>query len=244
MIKPSKNLLDSLNLTDKQGLVYFAALSLGEGSMQDLSRRSGIKRTTIYTFIEALKEKGFLTETKRKKRKIYSAIDPDRLLEIQRFKMAELQSLIPELKAIYNKSSAKPKVTYHEGMDGIKEVYGDMLNDQKEILAYEDLEHMKKTMPRSFYNYFPAERARRRIPFKSISRNSVIAEEFTKNNLQLLRETKLIKSADFKTEINIYGSKVALMSFTTQPAFCVLIEDENIANTLRVAWNELWKRLN
>ena len=63
MIKPSKNLLDSLNLTDKQGLVYFAALSLGEGSMQDLSRRSGIKRTTIYTFIEALKEKGFLTET-------------------------------------------------------------------------------------------------------------------------------------------------------------------------------------
>ena len=53
----------------------------------------------------------------------------------------------------------------------------------------------------------------------------------------------MVDSGDWKTEINIYGDKVALMSYRTKIPFCVLIEDHNIAETLRSAWKELWERL-
>ena len=54
---------------------------------------------------------------------------------------------------------------------------------------------------------------------------------------------KFIKAEELKTEINIYGDKVAMMSFRSNPPFAVLIENKDIAETLRTAWQELWERL-
>jgi sugar-specific transcriptional regulator TrmB len=242
-IKVSKSLLNSLSLRESEFEVYAAALSLGEGTMQDLARRSGVKRTSIYAFIDELKSRGFITETKKKKRRVYSAVSPSQLVEMEKTRLTELEGFLPELLTIHNKSKKKPRVVFYDGVEGIEEVYGDMLRDQKEIIAYEDLEHMKLILPKSFYNYFPPERARRGIPFRSITRDSATAREFIKNNPQLLRNTKLLQSKDFKTEINIYGNKVAMMSYGESSPFCVLIEDANIAQTLRITWEELWNRL-
>ncbi len=47
----------------------------------------------------------------------------------------------------------------------------------------------------------------------------------------------------FKTEINIYGNKVAFISFRSREPFAVLIEDEGITETLRTAWKEIWGKL-
>ncbi len=243
MKKISSSLLTSLGLSPAEADVYVAVLELGEANLQEIADKSGVKRTTIYHFLPELKTRGFLIETKKRKRKVYSATHPEQLLEIEKTRLAELERLMPELLAIQNQSQTKPKVTFYEGVDGIKEVYADMLKDKKHIIAFEDLEHMKEGLPSSFYDFFPSERAKRNITFHSIARDSEIAREFVKSNIKLLRQTKLLRTADWKTEINIYGSKVALMSFRTDPPFCVLIEDPSIADTLKTAWKELWQRL-
>lgn len=239
----SKTLLRSLALSQPQAWVYTAALELGEATMQQLSRKSGVKRTSIYNFLDELKERGFIVETVKRKRKVYSAIDPEQLVEIEKTRLIELERTLPELRAIKNKSRSTPRVAFYEGIEGIKEVYADMLKDKKEIHAFEDLEHMKAVLSKQFYDWFPPERARRNISFKSILRDSAEARELTKKNIRLLRQSKLLKTADWKTEINIYGDKVALMSFRAKTPFCVLIEDQSIAETLRDAWTELWDRL-
>ncbi len=243
MIKISKNLLNSLGLRQPQYKVYEAALILGESSIQDLARRSGVKRSTIYTFIEELKDRGFILETQKNKRKVYSAVEPSQLLEMERTRLIELEKILPELEAVHNKSNKKPRVAYYEGVEGIESVYANMLKEKQEIFALEDLSQMKKVLPKSFYDHFPQERARRGIPFRSISRDSEIARSFIRDNVKLLRETKFIQSEELRTEINIYGNKVALMSFKEHQPFCVLIEDTNIAQTMKVAWIELWNRL-
>lgn len=243
MNKFSKNLLHSLGLSESQALVYLATLELGEANMQELARKSGVKRTSIYNFIDELKSRGLLVETVKRKRKIYSAATPDQLFEIEKTRLAELEQTMPELRAVQNKSRTKPRVRFYEGIEGIKEVYADTLKDKKEILAFEDLEHMNIGLPKSFYEWYPGERARRGIPFKSITRDSKEAQRLTQHNIKLLRKSKLISSADWKTEINIYGDKVAMMSLRAKNPFCVLIEDHDIAETLRSAWNELWNNL-
>lgn len=243
MKKLSNSLLHSLNLTEAQASVYAAALELGVANMQQLATKSGIKRTSIYNFIEEMKERGFIVEITKRKRTMYSAVAPEQLVEIEKTRLAELEHALPELRAIQNESMTKPRVAFYDGIEGIKEVYADILKDKKEIVAFEDLENMKKVLPDSFYRWFPTERARRNITIKSILRDSPEARKITELDIRLLRKTKLINSSDWKTEINIYGDKVALMSYRTKIPFCVLIEDHNIAETLRSAWKELWERL-
>lgn len=236
-------LLRGLNITQLQAKVYFAALELGQSNIQDLSRKSGVKRTSIYNFIQDLKERGLLLETTKKNRRLYSAMHPEQLLEMEKARIAELQHAIPELLAIHNGAKNKPRVTFYEGVQGIEEVYADMLKEGKPIFAYEDLEHMKAGMRSSFYDSWPDERAKRNIPFKSITRDSPVARDFMKTNIRRLRKSKFIESPDLKTEINIYGDKVAMMSFRKDAPFCVLIEDRGIAETLGTTWQQLWDKL-
>lgn len=243
MKKLSKQLLASLNISESQAAVYVAALELGVANMQQLALKADVKRTSIYNFIEEMKARGFIVEITKRKRTMYSAVAPEQLVEIEKTRLAELEHAIPELRAIQNDSRTKPRVTFYEGVEGIKEVYADILKDKKEIIAFEDLENMKKVLPDSFYNWFPPERARRDIPIKSILRDSAEARKITQYDIRLLRETKFLKADDWKTEINIYGDKVALMSYRAKLPFCVLIEDHNIAETLRSSWTALWERL-
>ena len=126
-----------------ESAVYRAALELGTATMQDLARKSGVKRTSIYNFIDKLKEQGFISMTKRKKRILYGATHPKHLVEIQKQNIAQLERTLPELTAIYNKSAQKPRVTFYEGAEGIKEVYADTLREQRPIIALSDWDYMK-----------------------------------------------------------------------------------------------------
>jgi len=238
-----KNALKSLGFSDSETRVYLAALELGEATMQDLARKSGVKRTSIYNFIDHIKESGLITLTRRKRRILYSAIHPKQLLEIQKQHLLEFEQTLPELTAIYNKYPQKPKVTFYEGREGIKEVYADTLREQRPIVAWSDWDHMESALGSDFYKSYPVERAKRHIPFSTITRDSKIARDISLKNEAHLRKMKFIKAQELKTEINIYGNKVALMSFRNNPPFAVLIENDGIAETLRTAWQELWERI-
>ncbi|OGG50919.1 hypothetical protein A2763_02670 [Candidatus Kaiserbacteria bacterium RIFCSPHIGHO2_01_FULL_54_36] len=243
MAEISENLLKTLGLNAMQAQVYVAALELGEATMQALARKSGVNRSTIYTFIDELKARGFILEGRKHKRNVYSAAHPEALVEMQQSKVAELQRLLPELMAINNKSDKKPRVTFYEGFSGVEEVYNDQLREKKEILAYEDLEALLGELPERMSYWFPAERAKRDILIRSISRDVPLAREFSKRNRGLLRETKFITAPKFKTDINIYGDKVALIDLQASSPFAVIIENHNLAETMRTVWKQLWDKL-
>ena len=243
MVKIHDELLHLLGMTDMQAKAYVAALELGEGTMQMLARKSGINRSTIYTFIDELKDRGYILETRRAKRRVYSAVHPERLVEMQKTRLGGLERILPELLAINNQSAQKPRVTFYEGVKGIEDVYADMLREKKEILSYEDMDNLKAGLPERFFNSFPKERARRDILIRSISRDTPFAREFSEKNRGLLRETKFIATDELRTDISIYGDKVALMDLRGDPASCVLIENRNLAETLRTVWRQLWDKL-
>ncbi|MCI0619464.1 BlaI/MecI/CopY family transcriptional regulator [Candidatus Wolfebacteria bacterium] len=242
-MQQTNSAIKALGLSDMEAEVYLAALELGEGTMQALAKKSGVNRSTIYTFIDELKERGFITETKRGKRRLYVATNPERLVQMQKVRTGELERALPELLAIHNSARNKPRVTFYEGVEGIKEIHADMLTAEQEIQAYEDLEGLKNNLPASFFEQFPKERMRRGILYRSISRDSETARVFVKNNIGFLRETKLIITEPLNIEVSIYGDKVALMSLTSNPPFGVLIQDKNIAQVQRIMWQELWNRL-
>lgn len=240
----SVGMLKSLNLSEAQGAVYVAALELGQATMQALAKKSGVKRTSIYNFIEEMKERQLIVETRKKKRNVYSAVAPDQLMEMERLRLHELQQLMPELTAIQNKGRNKPHVTFYEGVEGIKEVYADSLKEKKTIYGFWDYENATKVMGEEYYDsYYRPERKRLNIFYKGILRDSPATRASLQYDNKAFRESKFIQKGEFTTEINIYGNKVALLSFLNKPPFGVLIEDKDIADTLRTAWENLWDKL-
>jgi len=237
------SLIRGLGLTAPEARVYLAALELGEASMQELARKAKVKRTTLYHFIDSLVAGQLLVELRKGKRKVFSAVSPQHLLELSKQRMWELERTMPLLRAIENRSAKKPHVTFHEGVEGIKEIYSDMLTTGKAIVGWSDYKHMWPVLGLKYCTYFPQERAKRGIPFHSIASDSPESRKIAAGDATVLRQTKFLKSGDLKTEINVYGNKILLASFRSSPVFAVLIEDADIAETLRVTWKELWNKL-
>lgn len=236
--------LKTLGLSKAETAVYLATLELGQAHVQEISRKSRVKRTSIYNFIDSLKERQFLSEIKKGKRRLYSAASPASLLQIEKSRVASLEQLIPALLAINNSSANKPKVTYHEGIEGMQEIYAQMLHDKHTIYAWEDLDRMFDIMPAQWTKWYPTERSAKKIPLRTITRDTPLARKFIGDkNVGYSRESRLLSSNEFGTDIEIFGNKVALFSLRKDFPFGVLIEDEPLAGTLKIVWRELWDRL-
>ncbi len=238
-----ENLFKELGVNDEQAKVYLAALELGQANMNELAEKARLKRTSVYNYVAELIQKKLITTGKKRKRIVYSAIHPNMLIEIEKARLAELHRTLPELLAIYNKSKTKPTVTFFEGVDGIKEVLQDMLKEKQTVSAFSDFKHMAAVFGDYYFDVFPPERARRGIVSRNIVPDTPKARELAKKDARYLRETKFLQVPDLKTEINIYADKVALNSYQSNPPFSVIIEDHDIAETLRTIWQQLWNKI-
>jgi len=239
----TKLALRKLGLKEAQIKIYLAALELGQASVQEIARKAGLKRTTVYNFLEDLKNKQLLREVKRRKRSVYTAAHPEHLFELEKSRMEDLRRALPELLAVQNKQKSKPRMAFYEGAEGIQEIVKDSLQTKNPIVSWSwhDPKKLKEIMGR-LYDEYPLERARRNILMRSIWRNGPEGREEVKNDRRFLRETKLI-DVESKADVMIYDSKIVMFGGYSSTPFAVLIEDPDLADTLRTIWGELWKRL-
>ena len=61
-----ENVLKAYGLNEKQIKVYLACLELGSASVQKISQKSGLIRTTVYEVLETLKQRGFTSSFLKK----------------------------------------------------------------------------------------------------------------------------------------------------------------------------------
>jgi HTH-type transcriptional regulator, sugar sensing transcriptional regulator len=241
-----KKQLEKLNLTPREAKVYLALLDLGEAGIEQISKKSKVKRTTVYDVIESLKEKGLIGAAKRKKRAFYFAEDP-RILESQlEEKKAVLSGILPQLLSMANFIDKKPKIKYFEGVEGIKNVYKDTLNFPKqEILMWGSTDVFKYFDEDFMWNFYLAKRLEKRIWMRAVGEDSEVVRKIQADDKKNLRQTRLYKKdglLSFEVEINLYGkNKIGIMSFKEQLG--LIIESEKIFNTLKSIFELNWRML-
>ena len=71
--------LQEIGLSEKEAQMYLALLQVDSESIQELAKRTGINRTTVYPVLETLKKKGLVSEIQIGKKTYYSAASPERL---------------------------------------------------------------------------------------------------------------------------------------------------------------------
>ena len=232
-------ILQGLGLNGKEVKMYLACLELGSATVQEIAEKSGVKRTSIYNFLEVMKAKGFITEVRHDKRILLIPEEPSVLLSRAEDQRKKLEAALPELMSIYNRPGDKPKVRFYQGVEGLKRVYEDTLTTGEIIYEISDYERMFAAVEGDWMWGYPKRRTELGIKAFSIAKEGPQAEAVRATDTKQLRETRFVADVNFETEINIYGDKVALLSFR-RPYAAVIIEDKAITQTLRSMWKIIW----
>lgn len=237
--------LEKLGLDEKESKVYLALLELGEGNIQQIARKSGVKRTTVYDMIESLKTRGLVSATARKKKTVFVAEDPRKMEYTLDEKKKTLEALMPELLSIANRLDKKPRIRFYEGAEGIKEVYKDALNySDQEMLAW-----VSPTVAGNFDmqfldEYYLPKRVAKKIWVRAIAPDEPFMQKYKGLDEKSLRKTKLVSASLFpiEVEINLYGkNKIAIMSFSEKIG--LIIESQKIFTTLKSIFEMNWKSI-
>ncbi|MBI2448584.1 hypothetical protein HYV44_03470 [Candidatus Microgenomates bacterium] len=241
-------ILQELGIKEQEIAIYLASIEGSPSSVIDLSKRTGMKRTNIYSFLDDMVEKGLISPTPVGKKTLYAATEPENLVNILEKQKEKLLSVIPDLSLIFIKSgSKKPKIRFHEGVKGLQEIYEDTLDQEEgsEILAYASFEDVYEIFSPAFREYYLKKRVEKKKIFtKAIARSGKHANIHSASDKDELRETILLPKEDFpvSNEINIYKNKVAILSFGEEK-LGVIIESQQIADTQRAIFNSFWKLL-
>ncbi|MEK7172806.1 MAG: helix-turn-helix domain-containing protein [Patescibacteria group bacterium] len=239
------NSLEKIGLTEKQAKVYLACLELGGARISDIAKKSKIKRTTCYHLIKELMEMGVVSLAKQKKAGFFLAEDPKILEQNFKLKLQTIQEILPQLDAVYNVLPQKPKVSFYEGVEGVKTIFEDTLKKTREgdtIYAYTGKKTFLHYMPKKWGQDFIKRRIDKKIRIKFIALSSEYAEILKEGAQQQLREYKIVPSQNrhFTADIQIYSNKVAIIS-PEENFMGILIESKEMAEMMKMAFELMWK---
>ncbi|MFA5961550.1 MAG: helix-turn-helix domain-containing protein [Parcubacteria group bacterium] len=233
--------LKKIGMEEKQAKLYLACLSLGATTIIEIARKTGIKRTTVYENLDEMVRAGYVKVMKKEKRKRYLALEPKELKDLIRRKEALLEQIMPQLTAMNNVSSIKPKVWFYEGKEGILEAYEDSLNYSNiEVVGFASGEVLKMFSLKEVEKYI-ARRQRKKIIQTLIMPEDKDAKSFIVNASEQLRRVKVVSEEEypFKIEINIYANRLAL--FSVKDKMAVIMESEPISSAMRMIFRMCWK---
>jgi HTH-type transcriptional regulator, sugar sensing transcriptional regulator len=235
-------ILQSIGFQGKRAEVYLACLELGKATAYLISRKTNIKKPTVYDLVNDLMQEGILYKTIKNKVTYYYPSDPLALVNKTKEKTKQIESIMPFLQNLYTSSSVKPFIRYFEGKEGIKEIYEDTLRTLKkgDIIYFFMGEGMIDYLPKYAREYVDR-RVEKGIVSKGIFRRRSELQEYLENNEKELRITKVLdeKKFPFSHEINIYKNKVAIATYGNE-MFGMLIESKEFYLAMKAIFDLAW----
>ena len=231
-------LLKQLGFSKNESDVYLASLELGLSSAQDIAKKAGIKRTTAYSVLDYLVQRGVMAKTEVKNKTRFLVEPPEKLLSMITNLQSQLSKLMPELQAIYNAKPTKPKITFYEGDEAIQNVYDDTLREKPdEILEWNTEKYFERYPTHDYIK----KRVELNIKARRMASNG---SKWHKKHKHLdkseLAETIIVPQNVFNPEIevNIYNDKIAFMNYAENMS--VIIESKPIAKAMKQVYELSW----
>lgn len=112
--------IKSLGFTDNEAAIYLKLLELGGASYTDLAKTTGIKRTSLYTMISPLRERGVVNYDIETRKLVPEA--PDVLFALMQAKVLRFHKLIPQLKNL-SSASAFSRIRFYNGPEQMKKMF-------------------------------------------------------------------------------------------------------------------------
>ncbi|MBP9749582.1 MAG: hypothetical protein KBD21_02535 [Candidatus Pacebacteria bacterium] len=250
----TKDIIDT-GLSKVQAVVYEVLLKLGESPASTITkaipRDMTISRPLVYRALEELIELELASKldvTGKVARfipkhpvAITKVIDAQR----ERIERTKKQFITTQgkLSSLFNLTVGKPGVQFYEGEDGVWEVLMDSLTASEEILAYSDLDAIRKYIPELNAEYATL-REEKGVKKRALVIDSPETRKFLQSYNPTYTKQKLIKTAEgvtaFQTTVQIYDNKISYITLTDEYFVGIIVTDQHIADTQRFLFESLW----
>ena len=244
--------LKNLDLNDNEINVYLTLLQIGSSPASAIGKRAGIERSHCVYICKRLLKKRSITFVEKNNAFIFTALPPKELFNILESEKREtedkeiqLNRIIGLLENMVNENTSLPKIQFFEGVDGMIRIYQDILEANKDIYDCNIID--KSLVHKDIISYWKNEYMpqREKMTNKSFSlyNREEGFEEYTKYDKKVRRTTLFIPKEEFpfKSQIMIYGKKIAFLSLSSHDLTGTIIENDAIFETqfslFRMAWN-------
>jgi len=240
-------ILREIGLSPNEASVYFAMVQLGPSPILKISRTSEVKRTTIYSVIESLKEKGLVRLEMKGFKKLFVAESPERLESILEQKKNEFKKHLNDFLGIYNKGGGETLIKIYEGIEATKTIYNELLRDIKPGEDYLIISDVEKTfaMDREFFTDLRDRRAKLPIKVRILVNDPETKEADVFRNYQKnfnLQAKFLPPNAKLTTNIVVTPQRLVLHQLE-QPIMAIVIENKSTIKAHQEMFEVMWNSI-
>ncbi len=238
-------LLIDLGLSDKEAKVYLAFLSLKKGTITRAAKISGIKRTTVYSLLESLKNKGLINIEIQGWKQYYVAESPKKLEILLEEKKKTLLENISDLEAIQGNAEKGGFIRYYEGLEASKSAYEDLLKNLKKDDFYYSIgggEKWVNSDKRYFHSYIKR-RARLNKKAKIIVNKSKTVDAYKVNQQLYGEEIKILANDKFISTNFIITPSTMIIHNLDMPVMTIVIENDSVINLQKMLFELIWGTL-
>ncbi|MCH2207397.1 MAG: hypothetical protein MK132_16190 [Lentisphaerales bacterium] len=239
-----KEKLKSLGLSVKEVSVYLSLSKMGSGTVMEISYKSGVNRCTIYDILESLNQRGLVSQTYKGKKRIFIVQHPESLNNVPRQALETIGNIMPDLNALYNKATYKPRIEYYEGYDGIVYANDQLLkNTEKEYFYFGSVEEMTRLIGHQYLEAFVKKRVRKGIWSNAIRvRTKDTDHKFMKGTEKNLRRVKYFPKAIKEDVAALYISDrhITIISSFNE-GYSIIIESPELIALMKTMWNMMWE---
>ncbi len=239
------NVLRNIGLSDKAAKVYMASLELGEATVQELAEKAALKRTTVYYTIEELIAAGALLQTERKRKTLYIAEPPARLLKAAEERMKEFESFVPFLESQKNAPPSRPRVYFLYGAAGFKQAW-------EKIFDSGEKEYCIITQGENFLDFVKEKyiteaiiRKKKKLGIRSrqLICDSPYARDILAKDFQENRESKVLPPRYQFPFTQIICGPLAIFISPRYENMLFIVENASFARTQRLLFDLIWNSL-
>ena len=229
-----EKVLRDVGLTESESKVYLALLKNGESLAGRLSRLTGIHRRNVYDITERLIKKGVIGYILRNNRRYFGAVNPEKFLEILKERENELMESMPFLMGLHSGKKEKQETNFYKGVEGLKNVFQDQLEGNKEVLIFGASLKAFEVLP-FYFKWYDKDRVKKKV------RVRIIASENLGKKIPLSEIRYLPEKYTNPLAINIYKDKVALILWSKEKPLAILVKNKEISDAYRKYFEFSWR---
>lgn len=212
--------------------------------ISSIARRTKLNRTTLYGILKSLSARGLVSSIDDGGILTYRSIQPRALVDyVERAKeklvadITHMTELVPFMDQLRKSGGRKyPTIQFFDGREGIKQAYEDTIkgNPSKKIYGFTGTEAIYAGIDADWINSYIRRRTLADVKWYSIATDSPIARATKLRDSDECRVTKILpRGYRSSLELCTYGDKVMIASFSQDHPLGIIIEDREIAETIK-----------
>lgn len=246
-------ILKNFGLSDKEAKIYLALLALESAKVSEVAKQAGVNRSSTYVVLEILRRRGLVgtSDDKDKKVRHYVSASPETILQTARstaFKQQNVQkdieSVLPEMKALAKGTKHRPIVRIFEGKEGLINALEDALTCKEKLVRISSsVSNIDKMLGGEYFPDYNQRRIKKGIKMHGIHPDDELAEKMRRTTETFEFDIPILIPKDkykIPADFAVYDNKIGYMT-SSEGGFAILIENKELAEVMKNIFDMAWE---